>query len=1007
MNGWSETREGTAAAHRRALKQNVHAGGGNTSEPILGESLALIASTWLAETTGSDELGDRIAGTFTIHHHMLGVVGQNASPYIDMPMNLVSLVSGENDPEKESAGFFSGSGHASAMEWGVIDQLQPNSAVSTVKLIDLSNSLAQRIFDATLANYFSVVRPQLTNYNSFELSYVEGYINAGFRVLLPQDGNLGEQQWSGIGFLAISPGENQIGHVISGGLKGGYGVIDWVLGGFDLFFEWLSWHPVSIEPIDLVTGDYLSSRTDLTVGSGPFPFSLEFERSYNSGARLDAGPLGLGWTHNFDIRVDLGSDGFEGLGKDSPIDAAAAIVQHFVALDLLSGAKTKERVVAATLAHRWMMDQLLDNLVTVRQGGETNRFQRMPDGSYNPPPGMAATLTKEADETYLLRWKHGELLDFDAQGKIATWQDTSGNTVTFSYSGGNLQSVANGLTRTLTFAYTSNRLTQVSDGNGRSFAYGYDAAGNLTTVTNATSNTTTFEYSSPGSLSKIFYPSRPTTAFVTNTFDPLGRVETQTDGNGNTYRYHFSGLRAEEVDPLGESKVWNFDDRGRAVRERDALGNETRKTYDGHSRLVAVLLPEGNSTQYEYDASHNLSKETMVPKPASTEQPIVHQYTYEPVFNRMTTFVDPLLRTTNYVYDARGLLQRVDHPTVPAGTPQTTLVFNARGQLELLTDPTGRSTRRTYGSVTGDLLSTIVDPGGLSLTTSMTRDAIGDIQARTNPRGYTTAFQYDAMRRVTRVTTPPPLSFVTRIVYDADGRLVTFEKETRQPGPAWQTTSVTYTTTGQQSAVTDPEGNTMIRQYDALDRVWKIIDAEGRTIERHYDDAGRLQRIIDAEANVALEMFYTPNGLVETVADPNGIPTQWVYDDFDRVDRIVYPDSSYEEFTYDAAGNSIQKRVRSGQVITYTYDALDRLTQKTLPGPSIQQYAYDLSRRLVDAIDEAGTIHHTYDGAGRVTGVAYPGAETSTISTTPRGTAFGSTTRTVTSSPTRTMSSIG
>ena len=248
----------------------------------------MLGFTWLAECSIADELSDQLSKVFTIHHHMLGVCGQNESPYIDMPMCLVSTISGENNTQKETASFFNGSGHHSAFEWGVIDQLQPYSAVSTVKLLDISNANSNKIFNATSSNYYSTIKPQLVNYNSYEFSYVESYISAGYRVILPQDGNLGEGKWRGIGFLTISPSEDQVGHIISGGLSGGFGIWDWILGGVDTASDWLSaLHEWWAEPIDLVTGDYLYENTDLTIGSGAYPFSLEFKRSYSS--RLPAG----------------------------------------------------------------------------------------------------------------------------------------------------------------------------------------------------------------------------------------------------------------------------------------------------------------------------------------------------------------------------------------------------------------------------------------------------------------------------------------------------------------------------------------------------------------------------------------------------------------------------------------------------------------------------------------------------------------------------------------------
>jgi|GEM_PF-4808678 len=98
---------------------------------------------------------------------------------MDMPMKFTMVVSGTGDTQQEKAGFYSGAGHQSACEWGGVDQMQPYSAVSTVKLIDLANSQADKIFSATSANYAATVKPLLINYNGAELALVESYPNAG------------------------------------------------------------------------------------------------------------------------------------------------------------------------------------------------------------------------------------------------------------------------------------------------------------------------------------------------------------------------------------------------------------------------------------------------------------------------------------------------------------------------------------------------------------------------------------------------------------------------------------------------------------------------------------------------------------------------------------------------------------------------------------------------------------------------------------------------------------
>ena len=56
-------------------------------------------------------------------------------------------------------------------------------------------------------------------------------------------------------------------------------------------------------------------------------------------------------------------------------------------------------------------------------------------------------------------------------------------------------------------------------------------------------------------MTRILYPSFPSTPAVTNTYDSLDRVVTQTNAVGGTYQYFFAGYRSEEVDPDGNGRV--------------------------------------------------------------------------------------------------------------------------------------------------------------------------------------------------------------------------------------------------------------------------------------------------------------------------------------------------------------------------------------------------------------------------------------------------------------------
>ena len=976
VNGWAGTGTKIIEEHRKILKQNRYAGGSDTSEPVMGESLAMMAFTWLAEWSRAIQVTDRLTETTTVAHHTVGISGQYESPYIDMPMCFVSIASNTSDQSKDRVNFFASSGHMSAFEWGIVEQLQPHKAVSTVKLMDIANTgTYNKFFDTNSSNYTSMIKSQLHNYNSTEFASVESYINAGMRIILPQDGNLSENEWVGIGFLAISSDGNQISQIISGNLNGGYGVEPWIFNNVRIEVpETFIGHLKSIEPIDLVTGDYLYDNTDLTVGSGGYPFSLDFKRSYSSGEALDNNSLGLGWRHNLDITAKVSSDGFQGLGADSPIDAASSIAESYVSLDLLSTNKTNLRLTIATMSHRWFMDRLLNNIVTIDQPGNTMQFVKLADGNYNPPPGEAAKLTVQPDSSYLLKTKYGEYLDFDPNGKITTWSDPN-NTVSFTYSvNGKLSQVSNGLGRSLTLTYDTsdaNHIARATDSAGRNVYFGYDAKGNLTTTTDANGFTTTFVYDpdNDGRIKQIYYPTEPNNPFVTNVYDLLGRVKTQTNANGFTYQYYYTGYRTEEADPCGYSNIYNFNDYGRVVTQTDPLGNQTSYEYDGQLRKTLVTYPSGNTSRYIYDANHNVLQSIQIPIPASGEPNIVEAFTYEPNFNRVATYTDPNGQITTSQYYSNGKVRQIDQPLVDGNTPRTLFTYNSHGQTDTVTDPEGMVTKNQYDP-NGNLISTIVDYGGLNITTSMIYNSIGDVNSITDPRGNTTRFEYDPMRRLIKTTSPVPFNYITLYEYYPDGSLKELSRQTNDPNQ-WQVTTNTYTSSGEIETTTDPNGDVAEYEYDALDRLWKAIDAENNTTTHLYDAAGRPWKVIDANNN-SVVYTYNAAGSVDTLTDAKGNTTTYQYDGHNRLKKTILPDSTFEQLTYNIAGNISQKQTRGGQIINYSYDPLNRLKTKTLPGPVQIQYTYDLVGKTKTVTDVAGTIQHSYDKAGRLLGVIYP-----------------------------------
>ncbi|MBI5368804.1 MAG: hypothetical protein HZA54_17340 [Planctomycetes bacterium] len=92
-----------------------------------------------------------------------------------------------------------------------------------------------------------------------------------------------------------------------------------------------------------------------------------------------------------------------------------------------------------------------------------------------------------------------------------------------------------------------------------------------------------------------------------------------------------------------------------------------------------------------------------------------------------------------------GNLVKIAHPLVTLGvtTPlpaEEKFWYDGAGWRTRAIDPEGRATRFDYfaaGPSAGYLGRLIVNPGGLNLTTSYTKDGVGNLTSTTSPRGVT------------------------------------------------------------------------------------------------------------------------------------------------------------------------------------------------------------------------------------------------------------------------------
>ncbi|MBY0551507.1 MAG: hypothetical protein K2W95_29770 [Candidatus Obscuribacterales bacterium] len=756
------------------------------------------------------------------------------------------------------------------------------------------------------------------------------------------------------------------------------------------------------DPVSLFSGHFVYDRKDITVGSGNFPYSLSFSRRYNSGDCLTDGPLGLGWTHNFETNLAVGSDGLRGCGATSPKEAAAVIAHCYVMLQItdLPNSSLVDFLIAS-MSTMWLMDKLTNNAVVVNDGEDTRTYIKLPKqldsmepAPYNPPPGYADRLIDNENGTFSLRSPQFLTWNFNAEGKLATYVDPAGVTVTYGYDGdGRIETITNGLTRTLTLAYAlSGRLESVTDGT-RDVTFTVDGSGNLTAFTDAETNTISYDYSSPGLLTELFLPANPTDAFITNEYDSLGRITSQIPSDRGTSNFYFAGSRAEVVDPDGYSQILYFNALGSLLSEINELGQKTIYERDGLNRQTKVTFPEGNSTELVLDPNNNVTSITSKTKPGSSLSDIVIEFEYANDWNKVSLARDGEGNATTFGYDGvpgagQGTLLTITRPVIDGMTPQIVYNWNARGQVltrsEKVTQPPDPAPPTflvdsfVYDEFSEVLLETHRDPDGEDIAVLLGHTAAGDVNSVTDPRGHETTFEFDAERRLTkRIDTA---SIETQWFYNENGELITIKRKIAEE--EFQEWTQQFNVIGDLVTISDPADNELNFLHDQLGRLVSRTDAEGRKWQFAHDPVGRIITVIDPMGETSEARTFTENGNLATITDARNNTTEMEFDGFDRLSKRIYPDAAFEQFGYNRNSQVLTMLTRKGDSITNTFDVLTRLATRDPGALPMQTMAYDLTDRLlsvstsaVEGDPSSGLFSFGYDTAGRLISQSSPTGE--------------------------------
>jgi YD repeat-containing protein len=588
----------------------------------------------------------------------------------------------------------------------------------------------------------------------------------------------------------------------------------------------------------------------------------------------------------------------------------------------------------------------------------------------------------------------------DAEGRTWSYQyDTNGNVTQET-------DPANEITRS-TWHPQYSLLTERTDRNGHTISNNYDANGNLIKSIDGEGNETIHTYNAKGLRETTLSPRKflttytydsyglpesvtgPEGSFTQTQYNSQGLLDNRTDANGNVthFQYDALGQLTRQTDPDGEITTYDYDPVGNKTDETNRYGLHLEYTYDARNRVTKTTrsglgIVTADKT-YDYDENGNLTEE-------SDWKGVLTTYTYNALNQRITTTdragnglsatydlvgnklsdTDQLGQLTEYEYDDLDRLVK----TTQKGDGTLNLIsrngYDKEGNLTSTTDAEGRNT--TYGYDKRNLKTRRTN--ALLDDYIWAYDASGNLVSETNEEGALTEYGYDKQERRTSLTRYLDLTttFTTLYEYDDNGNL---------------------------TKTSDPRGNRVLTDYDALNRPILITDQDDFQTTIAYSDKGLTSKVTDARSierttskNILEQLIletqgdggsvsytYDLNGNLATRTDARGHTTRTEYDQLDRPTQVIEAEGTLVARTtiktYDLVGNLKTQTDGRGHITAMDYDSLNRLIEITDPAPlsTTQSFTYDdVGNKLTETDRRGNTTSYVYDSLNRLTLVSDP-----------------------------------
>jgi RHS repeat-associated protein len=513
---------------------------------------------------------------------------------------------------------------------------------------------------------------------------------------------------------------------------------------------------------------------------------------------------------------------------------------------------------------------------------------------------------------------------YDGLGNTTSSSTTSSGgtvsaTLTYNTSGSNTDGTiatalapGNGTNKTVYNYNTDHQLTSITPVTGAGLgvkAFTYDPFGRLKTETDGAGNTTTYTYDNDDrQLTTAFSDS---TGTVTNTYDAAGNLLTQASATGtvtNTYD-QVSRLTSTSNSAGGGTISYGYDKASNQVSETDALGTYTN-TFDDSGVLLVTKYPKSGGylyTDYATD-DHGRRTDTFLQGSStySNTSPVTVPSSYAA---RYTTTYDPNGRVSEIkaVSNNSGTLTTTFDTSycynAAAGTSSCSAT-KASDTSKIQWEKNNLTSQITAFTYDGSRIKTVAQSGGSSNTTwNYTYDSRGNRLTATATGGTTSSqtLTYNAANEIT----------TTGYTFDGAGNLTAAPGWTYTYNAAEQmiaakntstnvTTTYTYAGASQTQVLTEvnPAGSTYTITYGKA-------DANGQPEIDQYKVNSAFSSVYSDPVTGQSTMLQTSSGIeCMYVFDGQGNPVGLLTDFATQGFNIAYDPYGVGTFSGSGNGNS-------------------------------------------------------------------------------------------------------